>query len=143
MKHFKLFLVLFLTGLLSFVSTGFAGDHQVNWDAFSKNLVVAIKSGHPGLQQAAMQRIIQYSDKLDVEDAVWHIAQIFRFNDNPRFRRLALVTLYKINTDKAMKYVNRYIKLEPDKCLQRQGCCILQTYAATKQPEQKDFVASK
>lgn len=143
MKYLNLFSALLLAVILVFATAGFAGEHQVNWDAFSKNLVEAIKSGNPGLQQSAMQRIIQYSDKLDVEQAVWHIAQIFRFDDNSRFRRLAMVTLYKINSDKAIYYVNKYIPKESEECLKRQDCCILQSYAATQQSEQDQLVASK
>ena len=80
MKYSKSFLVLLITALILITTTGFAAEREVNWNAFSKNLVQAIKSGHPGLQQSAMQRIVQYADKLDVEDAVWDIVQIFRFN---------------------------------------------------------------
>jgi len=143
MKYSTLFLILLSTVLLSFTTSGFAEEPAVNWDAFSENLVIAIKTGNPGLQQSAMQRIIQYADKLNVEDAVWHIAQIFRFDDNPRVRRLALVTLFKINSDKAMNYVSSYIKYEHEKCLKKQGCCILQTYAVAKQLKKQDMVASK
>ena len=43
-----------------------AQEHKVNWKAFSINLVEALRTGNPGIQQSAMQRIIRYADKLDV-----------------------------------------------------------------------------
>lgn len=132
MKYSKFLLSLVLVVLFS--GTGFSQTQprEINWKAFSVNLVKAIKSGHPGLQQSAMQRIIQYADKLDVDDAVWTISRIERFSDDCRVRRLAMVTLYKIHSAKAMSYIVQNLKYEEDSSIKKQGCCLVQDYYLAK-----------
>jgi len=136
MRYPKSFLAFILTLLFVWAGLVQAQTRDVNWDAFSTNLIKAIKSGHPGLQQSAMQRIIQYADNLDVEDAVWTISQILRFDDDYRVRRLAMVTLYKINSDKALAYIGQNLKFEKDQTLKKHGCCILNEFYAAKKFEQ-------
>lgn len=36
------------------------------WDAFSENIEVALASDHDGLETGALQQIIRYGDKLDL-----------------------------------------------------------------------------
>ena len=136
MKYSKSIISLVLTLLFVWASLGQAQTREINWNAFSKNLVIAIKSGNPGLQQSAMQHIIQYADNLNVKDAVWDLSRIMRFNDNCRVRRLAMVTLYKINTDKALGYLTQNLKFEKDQGVKKQGCCILSEFYAAKKVEQ-------
>lgn len=109
-----------------------AQEMQTDWHAFSINLVKAIKSGHLGLQNSAMQRIIQYSEKLDVEEAVYYIGRIYGFDTNPNVRRLAMITLHKISTDKSMYYLQKYLPLETDRNMRSQCCCILNEYCMAK-----------
>jgi hypothetical protein len=136
----------FIISVLLFCSFAVASDDSpafspnVNWDQFSVNLVKAIKSGHPGLQQSAMQRIIQYSDKLDVKDAVYDIALIFRYDDNPAMRRMALVTLYKIGTDHSVSYLCQNMKFEENDSVKRQCCQAIQRYIADRNVETSDKV---
>ncbi len=135
MRYSKSFLGFILTMLFVWAGLVQAQTRNINWDAFSVNLVKAIKSGHPGLQQSAMQRIIQYADNLDVEDAVWTISQISRFDNDSRVRRLAMVTLYNIKSDKALAYIGQNLKLEKDQTIKKHGCCMLQEYYAAKKLE--------
>ena len=128
-------LMLFILYSFSFAQTT---PEKTDWIAFSENLVIAVKSGHPGLQQSAMQRIIQYKDKLDVSDAVYEIGQIFRFDENPQMRRLAMVTLNAINTDKALATVSEYLKYEDEFCIKKQGCCVLNAYVLAKASQDVD-----
>ena len=119
----------------------FAGDRKVNWEAFSTNLVVAIKSNHPGLQESAMQRIIQYSESLNVTDAVYDIALVFRFDKNSQMRRLAMVTLSKINTDQSLDYLCQYLKYEDNPSVHKQCCGIIREYYVSKKPDKMDELA--
>jgi len=132
-------LIVILILLLS--SDIFAGNGKVNWDAFSTNLVVALKSNHPGLQESAMQRIIRYSDSLEITDGIYDIALIFRFDDNPQMRRLAMVTLSKINTDYSLSYLCQYLKYEDNQSIRKQCCCIIRDYYVSKKPEKMNELA--
>lgn len=116
-----------------------AQENRTDWKAFSVNLVKAIKSGHPGLQNSAMQRIIQYADKLDVSEAVYHIGRIYGFDINPKVRRLAMITLHKISSDKSMYYLQKYLPLETNPNMRSQCCCILNEYCMAKNITPKDL----
>ena len=131
-KLFTATLVVLLAASLSFAQDQ---PREVNWDAFSENLVVALKSGHPGLRQSAMQHIIRYGDKLDVSEGVYYIGLIFRFNDDPQVRRLAMVALHTINTDKAISYLCQNMKYEDNPAIKKQCCCIVNNYVAQKAKE--------
>ena len=118
-----------------------AHARKVNWEAFSENLVKAIKSGHPGLQQSAMQRIIRYADSLDIKDAVYPLVQIFRFDDNDKVRRLAMVALAKINTDHAISYLYKYMKFEENVMIRHQCVCIINDYCKSQSPKKEHEIA--
>ena len=119
----------------------FAEGRKVNWNAFSTNLIVALKSNHRGLQESAMQRIIRYADSLDVAGGVYEIAMIFRFDDNPQMRRLAMVTLSKINTDYSLSYLCQYLKFESNPSIRLQCCKIIRDYYVAKKPDKMDELA--
>jgi len=142
MKSYKvLFSALLIIAVMSQASLLMAQERDVNWKAFSVNLVKALKSDNPGLQQSAMQRIIRYADKLDVDDAVYDIANIFRFDKNSRVRRLAMVTLSSINTDKSMEYLSKYLKYEEEKSIQKQACCIMALHDSLKTLNKGEYIA--
>ena len=128
--------IVILTLLL--ICNTFGNERKVNWEAFGANLVVALKSNHPGLQESAMQRIIQYSENLDVTEAVYDIALIFRFDGNSQMRRLAMVTLSKINTDHSLSYLCQYLKYEENSSIRKQCCCIIKDYYVAKKPDKMD-----
>ena len=142
MKSFKvIFNSLLIVAVMSQTSVLMAQEREVNWQAFSVNLVKALKSDNPGLQQSAMQRIIRYADKLNVDDAVYDIANIFRFDDNPRVRRLAMVTLATIDTDKSIEYLSKYLKYEESNSIRKQACCVMAMHDSLKKMEKGDYFA--
>ena len=128
--------------IMLFSSQIFAGNGNVNWDAFSTNLIVALKSDHPGLQESAMQRIIQYSDSLEITGGIYDIALVFRFDHNPQMRRLAMVTLSKINTDYSLSYLCQYLKYEDNQSIRKQCCCIIRDYYVAKKPDKMNELAT-
>lgn len=131
-------IVLVLGIMLIAWSNGTAQVAKTNWDAFSKNLVKAIASDNEGLQLSAMGMIIRYSDSLDVDDAVFDIVRIFRNHKNPRVRRLALVTLHKIQNDWSMYFLQRNRKFETDPAILKQSCCIVNYYLAKKSAKESE-----
>lgn len=126
------FVILFL-----FCNIAYAGQdlQDVNWEAFSKNLVKAIRSDNPGLQHSAMQMIIRYGDHLNVKDARFDIVGIFRTDKNPKVRQLAMVTLFHMKDDWAMYFLKRNIKFEKDEGILKQNCCIVNAYYAEKEAQ--------
>lgn len=124
-------------------------ERIINWDLVSENLVVGIYSGNPGVQQAAMRLIIQFADKLNVDDAEREMMRIYRFNDDSNMRQLALVTLHKIKSEYAMDFARRNLKFEDDekvlKLSQAAVCdCIRKHMFATDNMSQGDeLVAAK
>ena len=134
MKKFsRLFSLTILITLLAMVMNINAQEREVNWDAFSKNLVMAIRSSNEGLQLSAMGMIIRYSDNLNVDEAVFDIVRIFRMNKDSRIRILAMVTLHKTQNNWAMYYLTRNLKFEKDERVKKQCCQILNSYYASKE----------
>ncbi|MFC2088097.1 hypothetical protein ACFLSX_00715 [Calditrichota bacterium] len=113
------FLIL-IVSMFTLVTSTVAKDKQENWEKFSQSLVETIKSQNDGLKQSAMQRIIQYSDKLDVKEAAFDIYNVYRWHNNDNVRRLALVALYNTKYDWAMNQIVKDIKIEHSPALKRQ-----------------------
>lgn len=123
------FIIVFL-----FCNIGYTQEAQnVNWEAFSKNLVKAVHSDNEGLRRSAMCMIIRYADYLTVKDARFEIVRIFRSHKNSKVRQLAMVTLYHMKDDWAMYFLKRNIKFEKDETILKQNCCIVNTYYAEKE----------
>jgi hypothetical protein len=85
---------------------------KTDWNAFSKNLVMALKSGNLGLQTSAMQHIIVYHQRLKVSGAITHLVKLYRNHENEQVRQMALVTINKINNDWAKGIVKRDLAFE-------------------------------
>ena len=96
------FLVMFFN-VVSAQST----ERNIDWDQVSENLVNALQSDNPGVQQGAMRLVIQFSDKVDVSDAINDLMHIYRYSENTKERQLALVTLHKIGSEYAMDFAKR------------------------------------
>ena len=127
------------TFLLSFVLiftltlSTFAKDSDKDWKKFSQNLVTTLKSNHDGLKQSAMQRVIQYSDKLDVKDAAFNIYNVYRFEKNENLRRLALVALYNTNYNWAMDQIVKELENEQSPILKKQMSFMVNEYFKERQ----------
>ena len=123
-----------------------AQERDVNWDAFSKNLVKALATDNEGLQLSAMGMIIRYGENLDVDEAVFDIIRIYRLNKNHRIRILAMISLHKMQNDWAMYYLRRSMQFESDERVQKQCCRILKTYDANQKKveerERQELLAS-
>jgi hypothetical protein len=119
------FLVFALLAMFINVVYAQATERNIDWDRFSENLINAIQSDNPGAQQAAMRLVIQYSEKVDVNDALNDLMHIYRYSENTKERQLALVTLHKIGSEYAMDFAKRNKKFETDeKILKMSNACL-------------------
>jgi len=94
-----------------------AAVSQADWDAFSKNLVNALKSDHDGLREAAMRFVIQYGDRVNVKAAVFDVMRIYRNHDNQNLRRMAVVALGQMNSDWAISFLRLSVEYESSDAL--------------------------
>ncbi len=121
----------------------------VDWDLVSQNLVIAIQSNNPGVQQAAMRLVIQYADNLNMDDAVLDMMRIYRFNEDSKMRQLALVTLHKIGSEYAMDFAKRNLKFEADEKILKLSqaaicdCIRKNTFAVDAVGEGDELVAAR
>ncbi|MGH1364175.1 MAG: hypothetical protein ACRBF0_11495 [Calditrichia bacterium] len=97
-----------------FITLSFHSLHagEDRWKIFSDNVVLALKSEKPGLQQSAMQLVIRYDGKLDVREAVFDVMRVFRNHEDTQVRRLALVALTKMNNQWALGFLERQHRFE-------------------------------
>ena len=141
MRHFTFLFIIVL--MFTFVTGVFAGDKEENWDKFSQSLVKMFKSHNEGLKQSAMQHIIQYSDKLDVQDAAFDIYNIYRWHKDAQVRRLALVALYNTNYDWAMNQIVKDLKIEQSPALKRQMVFMINEHFTGKPKSDSNYLATK
>ena len=131
MKNQKLtiyFITFALLLMIINVTSALATERNVKWDVVSENLVNALQSDNPGLQQSAMRLIIQYANQVDVDEAVFDMMCLYRHSDDSKVRQLALVTLHKIGDDYAMGFVKRNLQFETDEKIIKLSNAILNNY---------------
>jgi hypothetical protein len=114
---------------------------EVDWDAFSKNLVKALKSSNSGMQQSAMQFVIKYGNRVDVNDAVFDVMRVFRYDKDRGVRRLALTTLTNMNNKWAMGFLERQIQFESDPVIKKQLMAI-NSESFKQEPVEEDLTAA-
>jgi hypothetical protein len=122
------FLVFAILAIIINATSVLATERQVNWDILSENLVNALKSDNPGLQQSAMRLIIQYANHVHVDAAVFNVMRLYRQHDNSKVRQLALVTLHKIGDAHAMDFIKRNLKYETDEKIIKLSNAVLNNY---------------
>ncbi len=113
-------------------NNGSAQEKEVNWKLVSKNLVRSLASENDGLRQSAMDFFVKHSDKLDINDAVYSVMNVYRNHKDERVRKLALVTLYKMQNTWAMEFLKVDLRFQDSKELKRMVAAILQEYNAKR-----------
>jgi hypothetical protein len=104
---------------------GFAQEELVDWESYSDELVKFLRSDEDSLKILAMQRIIFHADKVNVNQEVYTIYNIYRSHKNEKVRQMALVTIYKINNVWVLKnLINDYYR-EPNLVIRGQIASIL------------------
>lgn len=89
------------------------------WDAFSKNLAIALQSDYDGVKSAALGMIIRYGNQLDVEGAIFDVMKIYRNHDNEKMQRMALVALGQMENDWAIDFLQRAERFEDSDVLRQ------------------------
>jgi hypothetical protein len=117
------------------VSSALAAERTVNWDALSENLVNALKSDNPGLQQSAMRLIIQYADYVHVDAAIFNLMRLYRQSNDSKVRQLALVTINKMRNTYAIDFIKRNLKYETDQKIIKLCTAIINNYNGLKSGE--------
>jgi hypothetical protein len=104
--------------VLSFNSLFAQEGKQIDWQAFSTNLIEAIKSSNDGLKMSAMQQVIRSSDSLDVALARYVVMDVFMNNKDQKVRQLALATLIKIDNPLDVGLLELHYKWEENEKIQ-------------------------
>ena len=104
----------------------------VDWDAFNKNLAVALNHSNLGVRTSAYSLISQYASYpgFHVErESVYDICREFRNTKNDESVRLmAMVALYKTGDAWAMDFLKRHSTHEKDARIKRVCCCMCKKY---------------
>ncbi len=130
MKRVSLFTTLFaLMVTLNVAANPLAGGDpagsatamtDAKWESFSKSLVRGLASEHKGLQQSAMRLAIQYAENTDISAAVFDLVKIYRNSDDENMRRMAVVTIGKMQHPWAMDFLARSERFEKSPCVRKQ-----------------------
>ena len=104
---------------------------QGKWNAFSNNLVTALKSEHDGLKSAAMGMIIRYSAQVEVKDAVFEVMSIYQNHENESMRRMALVALGQMESGWAIRFLERAERFENSPVLRHTLRAVVAEYNAS------------
>jgi hypothetical protein len=131
MKTRKNLVTLVAVGLLVFAFTAvYANENleNVDWDAFSENLVVGLKSDNLGVRTSAMQQVIRYADNVNVDDAIFDIVEMYRSSNDEKVRQLALAAMHKTENAWAMDFLKRNLKFEKSEKLRTAIYHILNDY---------------
>ena len=126
--------------MMSVAQFAFAADTDTDWDAFSKNLVKALKIPNEGLQISAMRQITRYAVNLNVSSAAAYVMRFYDNHENECVRQLALVTLHKMNSAWAICYLRREAKYEESAKIKKLMFAILKDYDAKQREKSKPSV---
>ena len=116
------------THVKTFTETALRYADTDQWDGFSENLIVALKSDHDGLKVAAMGMVIRFGDKVDVGPAVFDVMRIYRSHPNENMRRMALVTLGQMESTWAIDFLARAEQFEQSPVLKQTLQAVVNDY---------------
>ncbi len=100
------------------------------WQGFSENLIVALKSDHDGLKVAAMGMVIRFGAKVNVQEAVFDVMRIYRNHPNEKMRRMALVALGQMESSWAIGFLTRAEQFEKSPALHHTLTAVVNDYHA-------------
>lgn len=113
MKRLLIATLVMLTAGAAFSVPARAQDGPKNWEAFSRQLVEAVRHPNLGVKCAALQHIIHYGDSLDVRAAVFDVTRMYRSHQHDENTRiLAMVALSRMNSSWAMDLLKRSVRFE-------------------------------
>ena len=133
MKKMVAVLSILLLAVLTLAAQAEALEQKtVDWDAFNKNLAIALNHSNLGVRTSAYSLISQYASYpgFHVErESVYDICREFRNTKNDQCVRLmAMVAMYKTGDSWAMDFLKRHAVHEKDERIKRVCCCMCQKY---------------
>ncbi len=114
------------------VASEAAAIDAATWKAFSTNLVHALKMDNDGVKVAAMQYIIRYGDKLDVDAAVFDVMGIYRNHNDDNVRRMAVVALGQMQSDGAIGFLRLSVEYEKSETVRHTIQAVVSEHDAAK-----------
>ena len=147
----KKMIVVFAIVLLAVLTVPLHADGleqgTVDWDAFNKNLAVALNHSNPGVRTSAYSLISQYASYPGFHvscESVYDICREFRNTKNDESVRLmAMVALYKTGDTWAMDFLKRHAEHEKDQRIKRVCCSMCQKYFNPASEQQEQLLATK
>ena len=118
MKRVVTCLVIFALSLVVIGANPVYSQENVDWVSFSKNLAANLASENTGVKQSAMQLIIKYSDKLELDDdSIFELVRVYRWEKDVKYRQMALVTLHSLKDKWAIEFIKQSYNFEYDPVL--------------------------
>lgn len=104
---------------------------EAQWGQYAHHIEAALASDHEGLQQTAMQRIIQYGTNLHFgRAATIYLVRLYREHDNDNVRRMAVVTLGQMDDAWGIGFLARSLAFEDNKAVQHTMRAVINAYRA-------------
>jgi hypothetical protein len=72
----------------------------------------ALRSHHTGLQESALQLVIQYGDQVTTERTVRGLKRLYRTTKDDAMRQMVVVALSSTHHAKAMRFLKRNVQTE-------------------------------
>ena len=132
MKRVVTCLVIFALSLVVIGANPVYSQENVNWLSFSKNLAANLASENTGVKQSAMQLIIKYSDKLELDDdSIFELVRVYRWEKDVKYRQMALVTLHSLKDKWAIEFIKQSYNFEYDPVLKHTIAAMVLEYQSS------------
>ena len=132
MKRVVTCLVIFALSLVVIGANPVYSQENVNWVSFSKNLAANLASENTGVKQSAMQLIIKYSDKLELDDdSIFELVRVYRWEKDVKYRQMALVTLHSLKDKWAIEFIKQSYNFEYDPVLKHTIAAMVLEYQSS------------
>ncbi|MCH8124881.1 hypothetical protein IIC38_02825 [candidate division KSB1 bacterium] len=132
MKRVVTCLVIFALSLVVIGANPVYSQENVDWVSFSKNLAANLASENTGVKQSAMQLIIKYSDKLELDDdSIFELVRVYRWEKDVKYRQMALVTLHSLKDKWAIEFIKQSYNFEYDPVLKHTIAAMVLEYQSS------------
>ena len=106
---------LLLALLLSFSTTFAEKPIEAQYSTFEKNLLVGLNSGNQGLESSCAYFLGEIKSK----KAINHLMDMLHSSESHAIRQVAVLALYKINSERGMFAIKRAIKFDDNEQTRR------------------------
>ena len=90
------------------------------WIEFNENIVEAIHSDNPGVNEGALRMIIRYGHSLNLDrDTAFNIMRIYRDDDSEATRRMAVLALGNMEDRWAVEFLDMLAPFEESESIKK------------------------